>query len=81
MEIVRHRDAGGHEIANGTNGSRRTQVTLRIVILPNQEDAGMMAACQTNECVQRDEVFVVARKINTILLNHVRQVDGVVAAA
>jgi hypothetical protein len=81
MEIVRHRDAGGREFANGTNDSRRRQVTTRIVILANQEDAGMMAACQTNECVQRDEVLVVAREDNPIFLNRVRQVDGVVAAA
>ncbi len=81
MEIVRHRDAGGQGFANGTNDSRRRQVTGGIVILANQEDAGMMAARQTNKCVQRNEVFVVARKDNTIFLNRVRQVDGVVAAA
>ena len=75
----RERYAGCDQIKGPYDGTR-AEITLRVVVAPDNQDARMMSLSFEDEIVQLLEVIVITRQENSCLANCVAKMDRILVA-
>lgn len=80
VTLVGQGNVGCEKVAERADDAVKRKVSARVIILPDHEDARMMAACGDDENVKFAEVAVILGENQAVFTDGMRQVIGVFLA-
>jgi len=74
---IRDGDTRCLQLRDRANDAARCQIAFWVVVLSDNQDAGVIALCHDDQVVQILKIAIVFREKDTGVANRVRQVDGI----
>jgi hypothetical protein len=78
VEAIGERSSGGFKFCQCADDAGGAQVTPRVIVVPDDQDSGVLAVDSYHQVVQIQKVVMVVRQKEAINLNCVSEMDNIV---